>query len=190
MPRYEKIGKSKQQFFEILLVGDRLVITAEGSRASADVPWDVDHRSPQKNLGGRAFYDKKVASLVSKKYALVGDKLEVVKPPPPKSPEEIELAKKKVEYVALLRANGGVVTWTGKTPETAGQLVEVEIQGSRLLVRQAKKGQPDETTQTNYGLEDLALEHGATRLPFDQSFHFVPGCIVAGTDTNLLGQGS
>jgi hypothetical protein len=162
MPRYEKLGKSKQQFFEILLVGERLVITAEGSRASADVPWDVDHRSPQKNLGGRAFYDKKIASLLSKKYALVGDKLEVIKPPPPKSAEDIELAKRKVEYVALLRTSG--VTWTGKTPETAGQLIEVKIEGSRLFIRQAKTGQPDETTRTNYGLEDLALEHGATRL--------------------------
>lgn len=162
MPRYEKKGKSKQQFFEILLVGERLVIFAEGSRASADAPWEVDYRSPQKNLGGRAFYDKKIASLLSKKFVLVGDELQVVKPPPPKTPDEIELDEKKPEYIALLQA--GAVTWNGKTAETAGQLIEVKVEGSRLCIRLAKEGQADETSRTNYGLEDLALMHGAKRL--------------------------
>jgi hypothetical protein len=162
MPRYEKKGKSKQQFFEILLVGERMVIFAEGSRASADAAWEVDHRSPQRNLGGRAFYDKKIASLLAKKFVLVGEELEVVKPPPPKTPDELELEKKKPEYIALLKA--GSVTWKGKTPETAGQLLEVKIEGSRLCIRLVKEGQADETSATNYGLEDLALMHGAKRL--------------------------
>lgn len=87
-----------------------------------------------------------------------------MKAPPPKSSEEIELAKKKVEYVALLRASGGKVTWSGNTPATAGETFEVKVDGSRVSIRHTKKGAPDETEQSNRGLEDLALEYAARKL--------------------------
>jgi hypothetical protein len=163
MPRYEKVGKTKSHFFEILLDG-KLVITAEGVRAGPDAPWSVDHKSPQRNLGGQAFYDKKIASLLAKNYKLVGDQLEVVKPPAPKPPEEIERAKRIAEYSALLRANGNKVLWTGKTPETADELIEVSVEGSRVTIRLGKAGQPDRFEYGNRGLEDLALQFAAKRL--------------------------
>ena len=166
MPRYEKVGKTKSQFVELLLDG-RKVMYAEGERVG-DGEWTHTHKFPTANLGGQDWYDKKIASLLAKKYVLVGDALQVVTPPPPKTPEQIETAKKIAEHMALLDTKG-TVRWTGNTAETANQFAEVSVvevpRGFDVIVR---KGGIDTTKvdsdKDNYAKRDVALHAAPVRL--------------------------
>src|SRR5438132_8421240 len=91
-------------------------------------------------------FDEKVAAILAKKYTLVGDKLEVIKPPPPMTPEELETAKRIGEYITLFE-KGGKVMWTGKKPDNADQFVEIWVEedpkagrGWNVLERKGKIG--------------------------------------------------
>jgi hypothetical protein len=77
MPRYEKIGRTKESLFELAL-GGRCIYTVDGERPKGEPVWTINDRGQRcyffdDDAAARASLDERCSKLVAKKYVLAGE---------------------------------------------------------------------------------------------------------------------
>jgi hypothetical protein len=77
MPRYEKIGRTKESLFELVVSG-RCIYTVDGERPKGEAVWEINDRGARcyffdDAAAARAKFDERCSGLVAKKYVLAGE---------------------------------------------------------------------------------------------------------------------
>lgn len=157
--RYEKVGRSKENFVEILLDGAR-VFLAKGARNKGDVEWtskDSDIRTY--GFGGdaekaKAFYEERVGGLAKEKFVSVGDAMPI-----------IAAQRAKGDADAAQNESGRVLSALSKPEADVAALVE---RGKAIVVRwqtalAAMNPTLAEQTRSLYGDRIARLERELSR---------------------------
>ncbi|HEU0029376.1 MAG TPA: hypothetical protein VFQ53_02000 [Kofleriaceae bacterium] len=166
MPRYEKTGRDKVQFFEYVLDGAR-VHTVQGSRRLADTEWSMkDSDVRTYGFGGdadkaRAWIETKLAALAKQKLVLVSDAAPFLddKHAAERAAEE-RRTRLRAELAAQLAA-GETIHWVGKVGGSIGHFMEVALDGTSLVSRQGKVGEPATSTMRAFASRDEAIAAAA-----------------------------
>jgi predicted DNA-binding WGR domain protein len=181
MPRFEKVGRGKAYFCEVLFDTTR-VFVAQGERGKDETTWRMK-ASDRRTYGFRTepakaqpFYDGKLAELGKKGFKPAGaatpecDAMRAKLADAPKPSAETESTHQALQQ----QLAAGKVYWVGKKPSNADQFVEISVEGTTVIQRKGtigKKGRAEKETHANPA---AALFSGATSLNIVSKFGFGP----------------